>query len=142
MLIISCGGNKELFQSAKHIISLAPNIPIWEFSHYKPAKVWDFSLSIKDTLGFGDSISVSNWEYVLLKFPDNTFDIIVKCPNITNLKDDDKYTLIDIVLENILGDEISYNFIKNVEIVNDFEDKYKNSKTSIVNLKEHFFLIL
>ncbi|CAH0143666.1 MULTISPECIES: hypothetical protein [unclassified Chryseobacterium] len=83
------------------------------------------------------SIDVSSWEYVLLKFKDNTFDIIFKPININHLKKDDQYTVVDIVLENILGDELSYNLIKNVQIIDEFESSYIKNKNSVTYLANH-----
>ncbi|RMZ58950.1 hypothetical protein D1632_15400 [Chryseobacterium nematophagum] len=137
MLIISAGGNNDLLSIAKNIIDCAPNLKEWEYSYYKPAKKWDYRLSLKKHIGFDKEINVENWEYVLERFDDTTFGIIIKTENINTLKDDDKYTIVDIVLENILGDDLSYGLIKNVEIVNEFDDNQIKNKSIIKYLANH-----
>jgi len=142
MLIISAGSNKDLFPLAKQTIQLAPNIDCWEFYYYKLAVDWNYFLSIKDEHGFDSTLDVRNWEYVLLKFPDNTFDIIIYAPNILNYSNDDKYTIVDIVLEKILGEDLRYSTIINVEIVNRFEKIHESHKTLIIKLGEHLKSLL
>ncbi|BFO68632.1 hypothetical protein [Chryseobacterium sp. KCF3-3] len=137
MLIISAGGDNELVPVAKEIIKVAPNLKDWEYSYYKPPKKWNYDLSLKSHIGFDKEINVESWEYVLLKFKDGTFGIIIKANNINTLKEDDKYTVADIVLENILGDDLSYSLIKNVEIVDEFESSRIKNKNSIKYLFNH-----
>jgi len=136
MFIISPGGNFKLLSKSRQIISMSPVLLDWEFYHYKPAKNWDYKLSI-----YEDSeikiIDVSLWEYVLYKFKDNTFDIILKAKNIKSLSDDEKYTLADIVLESILGEEESLTLIKNIEFVKDFNIGDNSKKSSIRLFKNH-----
>jgi len=142
MLIISAGSNKDLFSIAKQTIRLAPNIDCWEFYYYKPAVDWNYILSIKDERGFNSTLDVKKWEYVLLKFPDNTFDIIIYAPNILKYSNDDKHTIVDIVLEKILGEDLRYRAIINVEIVNRFEKIHESHKTLITKLGEHLKSLL
>lgn len=137
MLIISAGGDNELIPVAKKIIEVAPNLKDWEYSYYKPPKKWNYSLSLKEHIGFDKEISIDNWEYVLLKFNDGTFGIVIKADNINTFKEDDKYTIADIVLESILGDDLSYSLIKNVEIVDDFASSQIENKNNIKYLFNH-----
>lgn len=138
MLIISPGGNVDLLEETKNIINLSPNLNNWEFCHYKPAKVWDYQFSIEDK-GVKRMINASNWEYVLLKFPNGTYDIIIKADSLNVLPKEYHLTSVDIVLESILGEELSLNLIKNIDLVDKFPDEYLNQKGSIQSLKEHIF---
>ena len=72
-------------------------------------------------------------------FEDGTFDIDIK---ITNLGDEHKTKELatDIALTNILGEEKYMNLIKNVKIVDDFNDATKS--TPLVHLDNHLIGIL
>ena len=82
-------------------------------------------------------IDVSDWEYVLLKFPDGTYDILIKAKNLRNFQKDQQYTLVDIALESMLGEEMSLSLIKNVDIVKNFSLKYITKKSNFRNLQKH-----
>lgn len=137
MLIISAGGDNELLPISKEIIKTAPKLKDWEYCYYKPPKKWDYSLSLKNQIGFDKEINVDNWEYVLLRLDNGLFGIVIKADNIDTFKDDEKYTIADIVLENILGDDLSYSLIKNVEIINDFDTNQIKNKNNIKYLMSH-----
>lgn len=142
MLIISAGGDNNLFPIAKSIINMAPDIKDWEFYYYKPAKNWDYKLELKNYVKFDKELDVKDWEYILLKFKDNTFDIVIKAKNLNDLKKDDQYTIADIVLESILGDELSYSLIKNVRIVDEFDKDDLKNKNSIKDLANHIHKLI
>lgn len=139
MLIISPSGNPELLKTTKGIIDKAPHLPVWEFCHYKPAKDWDFKLSVEEGANIKRMIDVSEWQYVLLKFPDGTYDMLLKAGNIGKLPDNEKNVMADIVLESILGEKLSLELIKNIEFVDDFSEEYQSKKTSVRHLKDHIF---
>ncbi len=139
LLIISPNGNVELLDSTKEIIKRSPNLPNWEFLHYKPAKEWDFKLSIQEDDNVQKIIDAIEWEYVLFKFSDGTYDIIIKADSIKNLPVSDKNLIADIVLESVLGEKLSLSLIKNIEFVDEFKKEHDNKKTSIQLLKSHIF---
>lgn len=136
LLIISPGGNLDLIESTKSVIALAPLLSEWEFLHYKPSKKWDYKLSIEEGC-VKRMIDASEWEYVLFKFNDGCYDVLIKAHSISSLDVDYQYDLIDLVLENILGEEMSFKLIKNVEIVSDFDKESIDKKSNIKCLKEH-----
>lgn len=138
MLIISPGGDLELLQFTKEIVSCAPDIAEWEFFYYKPEKKWDFKLTLFEEENVKKIIDVIDWEYVLYKFSDGTFDIIFKAINLNNSTEDEKMIVADIVLESILGEELSLQFIKHIEFVKDFNSVDIQKKSSIKFLKDHF----
>jgi len=68
-LTISPGGDPELLDTTKEIISLAPVLDNWEFLYAKPVKKWDnyFEVFInEEKIG----IDISNWEYILFRNDD------------------------------------------------------------------------
>lgn len=138
MLIISPGGDLDLLQDTYTIINLAPELDNWEFIHYKPAKKWDFKLTMKPNSKINKKeVDVKKWEYILLDFSDGTYDIIIKADNLKLFNDNEKLTIADIVLESILGEELSLRLIKKVEFLEEFDKSDENKKNSIQVLKEH-----
>jgi len=137
MLIISPGGDINLLSITKEIILSAPKIEGWEFYHYKPCKNWDYKLSLHEFFNLKKTLDVKDWEYVLYSFSDGTFDIVLKANNLNSMSENEKYIIIDIVLESILGEEISLKLIKKIDIVDKFEDTEYDRKSSIEYLKNH-----
>ncbi|TCN50005.1 hypothetical protein D0809_24075 [Flavobacterium circumlabens] len=138
MLIISPGGDVELLPATQKIIEFSPKIEDWEFYHYKPAKKWNFQLTLYEEDNVRKILDVKDWEYVLYKFSDGTFDIIFKAINLNESSEDEKLLVGDIVLESFLGEELSLKFIKNIEFVKDFDGADEQKKGSITFLKNHF----
>lgn len=138
MLILSSGGDVDLLPLTKNIINSAPILSEWEFYFYKPAKDWDYKFYVEE-FDKKKMIDASSWEYVLLQFPDSSYDIIIKAPSLAVLPKDEQYDIFDIVLENILGEEISLKLIKNVDIVDAFSNDDINQKGNIKELKNHIF---
>lgn len=136
LLIISPGGDLNLIDKAKYIISLAPVYNDWEFYYFKPPKDWDFKLYVEKN-GGKEMVDASNWTYVLYEFDNSNYDIAIKAQTIKHLDIDFQYDLIDLVLENILGEEMSLEKIKNVEIVSNFDKDIFPKSNSIRDLKSH-----
>jgi hypothetical protein len=137
MLIISPGGDVGLLNATQNIISFGPELPNWEYYHYKPAKNWDFKLSILEKSNIKKILDVSEWYYVLYRFSDNTYDIIIKASNLNNTLDEEKLIIADIVLESIFGEELSLKLFKNIEFVNEFNEEDISKVSSIQNLQKH-----
>ena len=134
MLVISPGGDIDLLEKTKKIIENAISVDEWEFEYFKPAKEWDYSFYIDDTT----EIDASSWEYVLLKFSDGTFDLLIKAENINSLDDEEQSIAIDIVLESSIGEKNYLERILNYELVSAFEGKYNGKENKITVLPEHF----
>lgn len=138
MLIISPGGDVDLIPETNKVIRLAPKIENWEFRYYKPSKNWDFQLTLYEEDNVKKILDVKDWEYVLYKFRDGTFDIIFKTRNLNSVTKDEQLLIADIVLESIIGEENSLRLIKKIEFVDEFKDVDKQKSNSIKVLKQHF----
>lgn len=136
-LIISPNGVLELLQVTKEIVSLAPKLDEWEFHYAKPPKNWELQFSIQDENENEIKIDANDWEYVLLKYPDNKFEILIKASQISGLSEDSKFLAVQITLDGILGEQRRMKFIDGVEIVTEFEDSYKGRASRINNLSKH-----
>jgi len=138
MLVLTPCGNKDLLPFTKYIISLAPNILGWEFYPAKPPKQWRQSFTIKDDNGQDIKIDASAWRYVLLKFPDNMYDLIIIAPEMANLSDKIRGAAAEIVVDGQLGEELRLEKIANIEIVYSFNDDLPQQKgSSIRDLAAH-----
>lgn len=138
MLIISPGGDVDLIPETNKVIRLAPKIENWEFRYYKPSKNWDFQLTLYEEDNVKKILDVKDWEYVLYKFRDGTFDIIFKTRNLSSVTKDEQLLIADIVLESIIGEKNSLRLIKKIEFVDEFNDVDKQKSNSIKVLKQHF----
>ena len=135
--VISPNGNADVLKETKEIINHAPLLSEWEFHAATPPKSWNEPVfKIRGSKG-EYKIDASKWEYVLFQFPDNTFDIILRAPQIIKLNEKEKYTAAHILLQGILGEEVFIVHIVDIEIVSDFDEEYKNNSTQIIQLKEH-----
>lgn len=138
MLVISPGGDLGLLGQTKEIISSAPNSVYWEFQYYKPAKNWEFRFTL-DNYDVKRMLDASEWEYVLLKFPDATYDIILKAPSLVSLPKDYQNDAIEIVLESSIGEKLRLELIKDIEIVNEIPNEYDGKQASIKFLKDQIY---
>jgi len=77
-------------------------------------------------------------EYTLLKFDDGMFEIIIQTNDLKHLIEEDKRTASEILIDGILGEEKRMSLICDIEIVDQFEDRYINSQTDIKDLYIHF----
>lgn len=134
---ISPGGDFNLLKDTKRIISFAPKLEDWEFYYAKRIKDWNnYFHVIADGVKY--AIDISKWEYILLAYEDKTFDIIVK-PNPYPFELEEKiYGVLEMVLDSIVGEEHRLEQIKYTEVVADFDSDLINSKSLLVNLKDHF----
>ncbi|WP_306565166.1 hypothetical protein [Flavobacterium lindanitolerans] len=138
MLIISPGGNLALLAVTKNIIELAPDMTFWEFQYFKPAKDWKFRFSI-DNGDVKRMLDASDWEYVLLKFPDGTYDIILKAESLNSLPKGYQEDAVEIVLESSIGEKLRLELIKDIEIANEIPNEYRGKQTSIKFLKDQIY---
>ena len=139
MLIISPGGDFDLLKETKKVLKLAPSNDNWEFYHYKPSKKWDYKFHFNESSGIKRIVNAEEWEYVLLRFKDGTYDIILKADSLNMIPEDERIIAADIVLESILGEKLSLELIKDIELTNSFTNNYASKKSSIKNLKDHIF---
>lgn len=133
---ISPGGEVSLLEQTKKIISYAPKLIDWEFHYAKRAKEWSNYFNI--FLSGGTlSIDLSKWEYVLLEYYDQTFDIIIKPEPYLNELENEIYGIVEMILDSIIGEEIRLETIKYIEIVKKFDDELITNNSLLINLAKH-----
>ena len=136
--VISPNCNRKLLNDTKEIIRYSPSLTSWEFYYAKPPKIWNLIFSFTDNNGKDIKINAQDWEYVLLKFPDNSFDVIIKTSNNHNLDRNNLNIAAEILLIGILGEEVYIEHIVTIDIVNNFETKYIGKESKMIHFKEHF----
>ncbi|MBS4064317.1 MAG: hypothetical protein KGZ74_07135 [Chitinophagaceae bacterium] len=72
--------------------------------------------------------------YVLLKFDDGTYDILIKADNIVTYPHEYQVLITQTVLDGIVGEETRIRLISNIEIVESFDNEYKAHARSISQL--------
>ena len=59
-------------------------------------------------------INASQWKYVLLRYEDGMFEVIIKALHLKQLEDNDKVTVSEIVLDGILDEELRIQTIRSL----------------------------
>ena len=133
-LVIPPEGDNELLKETKKIVGLAPKNINWSFYSFKPPKKWDliFDLLIDDS---EVSFDAKKWEYVLYKYPDNLYDIVIKVTDEDEKYKEYLYDAAFIALEGELGEEFVINRINEIEIVERFNPDQELKKRSFSQLK-------
>jgi len=136
-LVISPNGDLEVLEYSKAVIGKAKQCPGWEFYYAKPPKEWDMKFDYSVNEDRVEPIDASLWQYVLAKYEDGTFEIVIKSYPLLELNDQDKLSVAEIVLDSILGEEIRMKLISFIEVVDEFEDGSKHGINSIILLADH-----
>lgn len=138
-LTISPGGDLQLLAITKKIISQAPVLKNWEFHYAKPIKEWENYFEVfvnEEKIG----IDVSNWEYILFRNDDDTYDIQIKpdnIPAVIKTKENEVYGIVEMVLDSIIGEEKRLKKIKDLEVVTAFGKDIIKHKILLINLLDH-----
>lgn len=139
---LSPNGDPQRLALSKLIISKAPQLRKWEYLPAKPSKDWDFVLPIYDDWMIERSIEAFRWQYVLLEYPDDSVELLIKARNLLFMDEDSQAMAIDQVLTNIVGEECNINYFTEVHIVEEFPEEYQEISAPIRDLAEHFDEIL
>jgi hypothetical protein len=141
-LVISPNGNLGLLPYTKEIIAHAKECTGWEYYYAKPPKEWELIFDFATIDGELIQINASVWEYVLHKYKDGMFAIIIKSPLLSLLNNGDKLIASEIALDGILGEEMRMQTIDEIEVVEEFEKLEQNKASNIKDLANHFRKLL
>jgi hypothetical protein len=133
-LTISSNGIKELSDIVKEIIQLAPSIQDWEFFTFRQAKENWQTLKLPDQ---SIAIDASLWQYVLLQYPDDKMEILIKADNLSEFDEKTRNNAMELVLINLLGEESYLKKIDFFDLELNLEKEYSNSMTPIKYLPKH-----
>ncbi|QIH34490.1 hypothetical protein [Sphingobacterium sp. DR205] len=123
-LTISPDGDRGLFELSKTIISQSPNLEDWIFYSSKPPKQWKliFQLLIDDEKV---EFNADEWKYVLYKYPDNVYDVVIKVPISYKPYEKYFYEIGDIAVTGELGEGFVIEYVNVIELVYDFDNVVK-----------------
>jgi len=138
-LTISPEGDVELLELSKTIISKAPNIADWFFYSSKPPKQWKlvFNLLIN---GEKVQFNATEWKYVLYKYPDNVYDVVIKVPFSYKPYEDYFYQIGDIAVTGELGEAFVLEYINDIDLVFEFNEKETGKEKSFPYLKSEILI--
>jgi len=136
-LVISPNGDSDLLGLTREIVALSPRLPDWEFHPAKPPKQWDLRFVVEDVDGTPVKVDANDWEYVLLRFPDGTFDIVLCAPNLEGVHEDTRQLAADVAVEGVLGEIRKLQYVRRVEAVTGLEEKHRGKCTKLKHLSHH-----
>ena len=137
LFVISPGGLMELLPLTKEIVSFSSNLKRWEIYYAKPPKEWNYIFNFLNSGGGKISIDASKWQYVLLRYDDGMFGIIIEAPNLTGLGEEEKVSIVEVFLESVIGEEVMMLAICEIEIVDHLADEYVSKASDAINLAKH-----
>ena len=122
MLALSPRGDPGLLQLTRGIVAQAPPLSGWEFHPAKPPRTWNlvFTLEKADSR---TEIDAKLWEFVLYKFRDGTFDLLLKPERNLALPEDYLGWAAIIIADGEIGEETRMERISTLEVVNSWDDK-------------------
>lgn len=77
-LTLAPDGNPELLALTKEVVQGAPKITDWEFHWARQPRPAQFEFSLGTEDGSSVDIDARPWRYVLYRFPDGVFDIVLE----------------------------------------------------------------
>lgn len=136
-LAISPDGAADLLPLTRRIVSLAPQIPGWEFLPARPARVPHFTFSITSTSGQMIDVDAHKWRYVLYRFPDGSFDIVLEQVGLLPDSADDRYMAAVTFLDGLLGEASRLARIRDVEPVDALTVEQAQKANPVTVLRDH-----
>ena len=133
--VVSPELDRDRREQARAIIKRAPVLTGWEFHSARQPKSWDYSIELY-TGGRVVRLNASGWTFVLLRYPDNAYEILIRGDNIDFLNDDERVEVATILLESILGEDALLDRIHEFDLVNQLEPRFAAKQRSIRELRE------
>lgn len=136
-LIITPDGSKDWLPITQRIVELAPHISGWEFISARPPRDWDMQFSIECAGGKKLDIDARPWRYVLFKYPDNTFDIVVEQNNLHSVCDEDRYVAAVVLLDGTIGERRRLAMFGEIEVVESLAAEHARKATPMHRIGQH-----
>lgn len=137
-LVISPSGDKQLLEFTKRIVKFAPRIQGWEFWPAKPPKKnWSGQLELETETGDFVRVEAASWEYILFRYKDGTFDILIKQSGLPAVAEDYALIAAEIALDGYLGESIRLEAIKGIEVVAEFDQATTGKASRLPVLPDH-----
>lgn len=138
-LTISPEGDSELLELSKAIINEAPSIEGWVFYSAKPPKQWKliFNLLIN---GEKVQFNATEWKYVLYKYPDNVYDVVIQVPKSYTAYEEYFYQIGYIAVTGELGEAFVIEYINEIDLVYEFAEREIGKGKKFVHLKTEILM--
>lgn len=136
-LVITPDGSKDQLATSRSIVESAPQIRGWEFHWAKPPKRWEKQFEIESDRGGVIPVDARSWRYVLFRFPDGTFDVILEQSNLAAASEGDRYTAAVVLLDGILGELRRLELIGGIEAVAALPKEQEAKASPIDVLSKH-----
>lgn len=136
-LVVSPGGDKALLALTRGIVAAAPEIPNWEIHAAKPPKQWDFKFSVDRRNGDAATIDASGWEYVLLRFPDGSYQVELRAPDLMDLDEETRVVAAELAVEGTVGEATRLELIAGIDVLPAFEEDQAHKATNLKHLRDH-----
>jgi Arc/MetJ family transcription regulator len=133
-LTISPNGDIQLLSLTQRIVDLALVLDSWEFySSKQPKENWMNAIVYPNV-----EIDAYEWSYVLLRYPNDEIEILIKADDLRRLDVETKKIAVDLILTNLLGERSKMEELDYVEVVNDFDHPNQSAKLKFLptHLKE------
>jgi len=135
-LVISPNLDPELRKMTDAIIAEAPILPRWQFYSSRRPKEWNYHFQLESG-GHLKNVDASSWKFVLLEYPDDTFEILLEGRDAISLADDQRWQAAAIVLESVLGEDPLLGKVE-FELVDKLEPQYSADARPIQELRQLF----
>ena len=135
-LTLTPDGDVNRLALTQRAVAMAPSIPGWELHPARPKKSWKLRFTLQ-TAGGRVEIDASTWRYVLFRYPDDMFDVVLEQPGLDTLTDEDRYTAAIIVLDAELGEVTRLRTIAGVEPTVKLEESIATRANPIEVLAQH-----
>jgi len=137
LLVISPSGDVDMLQETKIIIDHAIACDGWEYYYAKQPKQWDLRFFFVTGKGARLEVDAAQWEYVLLRFEDGMFTIIIKASDLQHLDENDKLTAVEIALDGMLGEELRLQTFCEIDVRGEFDSEHMNKASNMRGLAPH-----
>lgn len=93
--------------------------------------------SIEGADGTHLDIDARPWRYVLFKYPDNTFDIVLEQNNLHSVSDDDRYAAAVVLLDGAVGERRRLALLGGIEAVETLSSEHAPKANPMHYLAQH-----
>ena len=135
-LVISPNLDRDLRELADAVVAEAPGLPRWQFYSSRRRKEWNYKFQLESG-GHFKNIDAAEWRFVLLEYPDDTFEILLEGRGALALEEDERWQAAAIVLESILGEDALLGKVE-FELVDKLESQYSADARPIQDLRQVF----
>jgi len=119
---LSPAGEVETLSETRRVIDQAPKLPGWELHPAKPPRQWLLEFDL-DRDGTDVAVDGKEWEVVVYRFKDGTFDVLLKPPEDSDLSDEEAEWAARVLVDGELGEAVALELVNELETVRTWDEK-------------------